>query len=234
MSLDHPGLTPTEADSGDPTVADGPAPGDRAPDASGNGDHTQRWRRSQKVPKPPKPRRARAGGRRARKVQRIVRRVEPWSVLKISLVFYFCLFLILLVAGVLLWSAGRSAGVIDDFEGFISDVGLGARCQPLSELAPGTEYVRDGDCLLQGDDYVLTGGRFEFEDRTLLYAIALGGFVLVIAGSIANLLLAVLFNLISEITGGVRMTVLQMERQPGADLAPGSSVPGSSVPGPGG
>ena len=32
-----------------------------------------------------------AGRLRARKVRRLVRHVEPWSVLKIALIFYFCL-----------------------------------------------------------------------------------------------------------------------------------------------
>ena len=39
----------------------------------------------------------------ARKVRRLVRHIEPWSVLKISLIFYFCIWIILLVAGTILW-----------------------------------------------------------------------------------------------------------------------------------
>ncbi|MDE0003092.1 MAG: DUF3566 domain-containing protein, partial [Rhodospirillaceae bacterium] len=40
----------------------------------------------------------------ARKVRRVVRHIEPWSALKISLVFYLCLWVIVMLAAVMLWS----------------------------------------------------------------------------------------------------------------------------------
>ena len=39
----------------------------------------------------------------------------------------------------------------------------------------------------------------------------LGGVVLVLAGAAASVVLALLFNLISDLTGGVRVTVLEEE-----------------------
>src|SRR5256885_10310279 len=66
----------------------------------------------------------RALGRlRARKVRRIVRHIDPWSVLKLSLLFYFCLFLVLLVAGTLLYNLAGAAGTISSIESFIKDIG---------------------------------------------------------------------------------------------------------------
>jgi hypothetical protein len=242
MSLENPGLKPTETGPGDPSVVDAPTAPTTAGSASSNGGDPTVTMPSNGAGRRLHGRAARStkakpGRRRARKVQRIVRRIEPWSVLKISLLFYFCLFLILLVAGTLLWTVGRSAGVIDDVEGFISDVGFG-ECERLSDLPPGREFVRDTDCLDMGDDYVRTGGQFEFEDRTLLSSIAVGGLILVIAGSAANVLLAVLFNLISDLTGGIRMTVLQEQRAPRAapvEAGSSSAPPNvSSVPGPSG
>ncbi|TMK84885.1 MAG: hypothetical protein E6G57_14465, partial [Actinobacteria bacterium] len=47
----------------------------------------------------PAPLRAR-GARRGRQV---IRRFDLWSVLRFSLIFYLCMFLILLVAGIVLW-----------------------------------------------------------------------------------------------------------------------------------
>ena len=102
--------------------------------------------------------------------------------LKFSLIFYLCTFLILLVAGILLWTAARSAGTIEGVESFIEEVG--------------------------GYDY------FRFEGDQILRAVALGGLVLVVAGAAGNVLLAVLFNLISDLTGGIRLTVVEEDPPP--------------------
>jgi Transmembrane domain of unknown function (DUF3566) len=40
-------------------------------------------------------------------------RVHPWSVLKLSLIFYFCLLLVVMVASMVLWSVIIRLGVID-------------------------------------------------------------------------------------------------------------------------
>ena len=61
----------------------------------------------------------RASGRlQARKVRRILRHVSPWSVFKFSLLFYLCVWLIGLVAGVILWRVGQEAGAISNVETF--------------------------------------------------------------------------------------------------------------------
>ena len=59
---------------------------------------------------------------RARRVERVVRRVDPWSVLKVSAVFYVVVYLVLLVAGVLLWALAISTGTIDNVENFIKEL----------------------------------------------------------------------------------------------------------------
>ncbi|MEK9999872.1 MAG: DUF3566 domain-containing protein, partial [Acidimicrobiaceae bacterium] len=63
-----------------------------------------------------------AGRLRARKVRRLVRHVEPWSVLKVALIFYFCLWVILLIAGVMLWSLAVSSGTVDNVETFVTEL----------------------------------------------------------------------------------------------------------------
>lgn len=120
-----------------------------------------------------------AGRLRARKVRRLVRHVEPWSVLKVSLIFYFCLWVILLVAGVILWSFAVTSGTIDNVENFITEL------------------------------FALES--FEFNADEIFRASAIGGLVLVVAGSGFTVLMAVLFNLISDVTGGVRFTVVEEE-----------------------
>jgi hypothetical protein len=115
----------------------------------------------------------------ARRVRRIVRHIEPWSVLKISIIFYLCLWVILMIAGVMLWGAAESAGAIEKIENFIR------------ELFALEEFTIDAERIFRG--------------------VALSGFVLVIAGTAFNVLLAVLFNLISDLTGGLRITVIEEE-----------------------
>lgn len=74
---------------------------------------------------PPRP--PQAVGRRKATVRTsrvVLRRVDPWSVLKLSILFYLSVCIILLVAGVLLWSAASSAGVVDNVESFMVEIGF--------------------------------------------------------------------------------------------------------------
>ena len=141
---------------------------------------------------------------RVRKVTRIVRRVDAWGVFKISIVFYVILYIILLVAGILLWNLANTTGTVANVEGFARDL-FGLKT-------------------------------FEFDGEKLFRASWVLGAILVVAGTGLNVTLAVLFNLISDLMGGVRVTVLEEEvilRQrpvlpvrpepvvdPGTDLAP--------------
>jgi hypothetical protein len=60
--------------------------------------------------------------REGRPVRRVVRRVEPMSVLKVSVLFYACVFAVLLVAGIVLWIVASAAGVVGNVETFIGDL----------------------------------------------------------------------------------------------------------------
>ncbi len=115
----------------------------------------------------------------ARKVRRVIRHIEPWSVLKISLLFYMCLWVIVLLAGVMLWSIAVGSGTVDNTESFIEEL------------------------------FALQ--QFEFNASQIFRGFAVGGLVLVVAGTFFNVLLCVLFNLISDLTGGIRVTVIEEE-----------------------
>ena len=133
---------------------------------------------------------------------------------KVSALFYFCLGLIILVAGTLLYNAGRSVGTIDQFESFVTRMGAYGECVPTAEVPEGTEFREDDDKCDEGE--VLVGG-FVLEDGLLFRAAAIGGTILVVAGSIGNVLLTVLLNLLNEVTGGLRHTVIRepVQRPPG-------------------
>lgn len=111
---------------------------------------------------------------RARASRVVLKRLDPWSVLKVSLLFNLSLFLILLVSMVLLWAAATSIGVVGNIEGFMDSIGF-------------TDFT--------------------FEAAELLRGAALGGAVLVVAGTFGNVVMAVLYNLISEVVGGFRITL---------------------------
>lgn len=113
---------------------------------------------------------------RARRVRRTIRRVDPISVGKLALVFNVCFFIMVLVAGVILWSVAQAAGSIGNIESFIEDIGF--------------------------EDFELDGGQ-------LLRGFAIGGGVLVVAGSLFAVLLSILFNLVSDVVGGVRITMVE-------------------------
>lgn len=116
---------------------------------------------------------------RARKVTRVVRRIEPWSVVKVSAVLYLCLWLVVTVAGVILWQVARTTGTLDNLQDFLATA--------------------------------LADESFTIKGPQVLGAALLGGVVLVFAGTGLTVLLAVLFNLVSELTGGVRVSVVELE-----------------------
>lgn len=116
---------------------------------------------------------------RARKVRRLVRHIEPWSVLKVSLLFFFCVWVVAMVAGVLLWNAAVASGVIGDVENFAEEI------------------------------FALED--FEFTGEAIFRAAAIGGLVLSVAATGFTVLIAILLNLISDLTGGIRITVVEEE-----------------------
>ena len=106
-----------------------------------------------------------------RRVRLVVRRIEPWTVLKFSVLLFATLYLVMLVAGLVLWAAATATGLRDNVENFIGE-------------------------LIASEDFQILG-------PTMLRASVVGGLVLVVMGTGANVLLAVLYNLISDVVGGV-------------------------------
>jgi hypothetical protein len=67
----------------------------------------------------PTPRGYSHGWRRARLV---IRKIDPWSVLKFSLLFYFCLLLIMLLGSAIIFAILKAFGVISNIEKLIRDL----------------------------------------------------------------------------------------------------------------
>ncbi len=114
-----------------------------------------------------------------RRVRLVVRRIEPFTVLKFSVLLYLTMYLVILVAGMVLWAAATATGLRENVEKFIGE-------------------------LIASEGFTLLGG-------TVAKASVLGGAVLVVMGTGANVLMAVLYNLISDVVGGV---VVLFEERP--------------------
>ena len=121
---------------------------------------------------------------RARRTHRILRHIDPWSVFKVSVLLYACLYVAVLIAGVLLWNAAQRSGLVEKVESFITEVG---------------SY----------ESWKINGMVIYQRARII-------GLVLATVGVAFNVVMAIMFNLISDLTGGVRVTVLEDERRPPA------------------
>jgi hypothetical protein len=124
-----------------------------------------------------------AGGRpklKARKVRRVVRHVDPWSVLRFSILFHVVIFGALLLSAVLVWNAAELAGVVENLESLIAELG-------------------------SLDEFVI-------DESAVFRAALVGSAMMTLASSVLLVLLGVVFNLISDLTGGIRFTVIEEER----------------------
>ncbi|HSS08313.1 MAG TPA: DUF3566 domain-containing protein [Acidimicrobiales bacterium] len=113
-------------------------------------------------------------GKRAR---RVVRRIDTWTVLKLSFLFYLCVLSVVLIAGIVLWNIAAALGSITSVEKFI---------RSLFDLTT-----------------------FKLHPGVILESSVAGGIVLVFLATGANVLAALLYNLISDVVGGVQVIVLE-------------------------
>jgi hypothetical protein len=119
---------------------------------------------------------SRRRARRGRRVKRVVRRIDLWSVLKLSLVVYTCLYLAILATIAALWGIAYSSGTIENLESFLADVGL---------------------------------ENYRFYGNQMFRACAAIGAIGVMAGTVVTVLATALVNVISEMTGGIRLVVIE-------------------------
>ena len=115
---------------------------------------------------------------RVRRVTRVVRHVDPWSVFKIAIVANTLIYIIVLVAGVLLWNVANATGTVDNVERFFESFGWAT---------------------------------FEFNGGEIYHSAWTAGIFLVIGFTGLAVLAATMFNLITDLVGGVRFTVLEEE-----------------------
>ncbi len=124
----------------------------------------------------PGPRRG-VHGDRPRQTRVVLRRVGPWSVFKFSLLFYFCIMLVVLLALAMLYAVLGAVGALDSI----------------------TRLARD----LFADQSFAIHGSWIFARLTLV------GLAMVLVWSLVNVFVAFLYNLISDVLGGVEVTLAE-------------------------
>jgi Transmembrane domain of unknown function (DUF3566) len=135
-------------------------------------------RRTRRRTRPPHSRPARSAVRR---VRRTVKRVDPWSVLKMSLFYYSIFFVVWLIGVAMLFSFIESTGVFETIE----EVGRGMEFEELAT--------------------------FEISLGGVLKWAAYIGVGLVLLASVVNVILAFLYNLGSDIVGGIVVTFVERD-----------------------
>ena len=122
------------------------------------------------------PARARRGRKpKARHARVVVRKVGPWSVLKISFLFYLCVMAVIMGALVILYGVLGAIGALDSLQRLIRD--------------------------LFADQTFQISGNWLF---TRGLAIGLG---MVVLWTLINVFVAFLYNLLSDIVGGIEVTL---------------------------
>jgi Transmembrane domain of unknown function (DUF3566) len=143
----------------------------------------------ERTPRPRIPRRPAVPGRRRTRVE--IRHVGPLSVLKFSLLFYFCVMLIGFIALFLIFQVLEAAGTITTLE---------------------TELL---GCLFREGEQSTTGQCIPYEINgsvvfTWLFLLGVMSTVLI---ALLNTFIAVVYNLISDIVGGVEVTLAERGAQ---------------------
>jgi hypothetical protein len=127
------------------------------------------------APAPSKPVKADDGGRRA---QVVLHRVNAWSVLRVSLLFYFCVMVILVFAlSIVYWVLGVM-GVLSSVSDLLASI-----------FGDNKSYAIDGGWLF-------------------IRALVVGAGWVVI-WSLVNMMLALLYNLIADVVGGIKITLAE-------------------------
>lgn len=114
-----------------------------------------------------------------RRAQVTVRHVSPWSVLKFSLLFYFCVMLVFLFALVILYWVLAAMGVTESI------------AKTLSELRS------------------QQAGPFEIHGGWLFSRTFMVGLAGVVVWSLVNMFVSVLYNLVADIVGGIQVTLTE-------------------------
>ncbi|MGW0806226.1 DUF3566 domain-containing protein [Nonomuraea sp. NPDC002799] len=130
-----------------------------------------------------------SGGRLPRKAHLVLRRVEPWSAMKFSFVVSLVCFVVLFVAVAVLYGVLSALGVFDSLVDLVNQLGQGE----------------------QGQNSIPIDIASWFEPVRILGYTALIGAVNVVLITALSTLGAVIYNIASDLVGGVEVTFSEAE-----------------------
>ena len=132
-------------------------------------------RRVAPAPPPAAQRPRRFGRKRPRQARVVIRKVGPWSVLKLSFLFYLCIMVVIVGALVIIYGVLGAVGALDSV----------------------TRLIRD----------LFADQTFEIHGDWLFSRGVMVGLGMVVLWTLINLFVAILYNLLSNIVGGVEVTL---------------------------
>jgi Transmembrane domain of unknown function (DUF3566) len=112
---------------------------------------------------------------RSRQAKVVLRKVGPWSVLKISFFFYLCVMVVILGAMMILYAILGAIGALDSL----------------------TRLIRD---LFADQSFQIHGGWLFSRGLSI-------GLALVVLWTLINVFIVFLYNLLSDVVGGVEVTL---------------------------
>jgi hypothetical protein len=107
----------------------------------------------------------------------VIRKIGPWSVFKLSLIFYTCLMLVVVGAMVILYGILGTIGALDSV----------------------TKLIRE----LFADETFTINGNWLFTRGLWI------GLGMVVLGSIVNVFVVFMYNLVSDLVGGIEVTLAE-------------------------
>jgi hypothetical protein len=114
--------------------------------------------------------------RRPRQTRVVIRKVGPWSVFKFSILFYFCVMLVILLALAMIYSVLGAIGALDSITKLLREAGF---------------------------------DNFRIHGDWLFTRLAMIGVAMVFIWALINVFVAFLYNLISDVVGGVEVTLAE-------------------------
>ncbi len=115
-----------------------------------------------------------------RRVRRVIRKFDPWTVFKVSLLFHLVLTLGILLGLLILWSVLVNVGIPDALDRFLALITV----------------------IDEGDSFFNNGQQFI---RVVVFFAA----IVSVAMTMLTTISAVLYNLISDVVGGVEVVMLE-------------------------
>jgi hypothetical protein len=119
-----------------------------------------------------------------RRTRVLVKRVGPWSVLRFSLVFYFCLMVAVWIGLFIVYKFLGATGVLHSIEHSIRNLNPASRSQ-------------------------VNWGNWSFHTGWIFSRLFLIGLVMVVFGSFVNFIGAFLYNLLADLMGGIELTLTE-------------------------